>query len=173
MTFPCWHTVCLLKIMTSRASIGGHPLHPIFVTIPVGLWSFSPFCDLIYHLGWGSVSWKAAALYCLAGGLVGAVPAIITGLIDFTGITDPVTRRVAIFHLAMNFLTLPFITVSIGLRWNEAAPTFSLLPVVISFVGVLLVSLSGWLGGELVSTYGVGVHGAGKASPDNFRKAHD
>ena len=39
--------------MKSKASIAGHPLHPIFVCIPIGLWSFAPVCDLVYHLGWG------------------------------------------------------------------------------------------------------------------------
>ena len=144
--------------MKSRAAIAGHPLHPIFVCIPIGLWSFSVACDLIYHLGWGDSSWKKAALYCLAGGLAGAVPAIATGLIDYGLVQEPKAALVARFHLIINLLVLPFVAVSIWLRWNEIAPDYHLLPVVVSFAGVFLVSISGWLGGELVSRYHISVH---------------
>lgn len=151
--------------MKSRAAIAGHPLHPIFVCIPIGLWSFSPICDLIYHLGWGDDSWKKAAHYCLAGGLVGAVPALITGWIDYGTISEPETARVAKFHLIFNLLVLPFIIVSIWLRWEEVAPSYHLLPVFISLAGVFLVGISGYLGGELVSRFGVSVHDRRQGPP--------
>jgi uncharacterized membrane protein len=151
------------KKMKSRAAILGHPLHPIFVTIPIGLWSFAPICDLVYHAGWGDDSWKKAAFYCLAGGIAGAIPAIITGWID-----------VAKFHLIFNLITTFLMAISVWLRWDElyvnhhgvfaqpGAPaqiSFSLVPVGISLVAALLVGVSGWLGGELVSTYGISVKG--------------
>jgi uncharacterized membrane protein len=88
--------------MKSRAAIAGHPLHPIFVTIPIGLWSFTPICDLIYHAGWGDASWKAAAFYCIGGGLIGAVPAIVTGLIDYGIVEDKAAQLIAKFHLGLN-----------------------------------------------------------------------
>ena len=144
--------------MKSRAAIVGHPLHPILVTVPIGLWVFSIVCDLVYHAGWGDSSWKKAALYCLGGGLVFAVPAIVTGLIDYGIIRDPKARLVAKFHLILNLLVLPVIGVSLWLRWQELDKTYSLLPVAISAVGIALVGLSGWLGGELVSRFRISVH---------------
>jgi uncharacterized membrane protein len=144
--------------MKSRAAIAGHPLHPIFVCIPIGLWCFVPVCDLIFHLGWGDDSWKKAALYCLAGGLIGAIPALITGWIDYGVVRDPAAAQVAKFHLIINLLVLPVMAVSIWLRWVEIAPAYHLLPVVISFVGVGMVGVSGWLGGELVSRFHISVH---------------
>ena len=144
--------------MKSRASIVGHPLHPVLVTLPIGLWVFSVACDAIYHLGWGDASWKKTAFYCLAGGLVTAVPAIITGLMDYPLIREPKAVLVARFHLALNLLVLPFMGVSVWLRWEELDTTYHLLPVVISFAGVMLLSVSGWLGGELVSRFHISVH---------------
>ncbi len=144
--------------MKSRAAIAGHPLHPIFVCIPIGLWCFVPVCDLIYHLGWGGDSWKAAALYCLCGGLIGAVPAIITGLIDYPLTGAPKAARVALFHLILNLLSLPIFGVSIWLRLGETAPNFSLVPVAISLFGVVFIGISGWLGGELVVSHHISVH---------------
>jgi uncharacterized membrane protein len=153
--------------MKSRAAIAGHPLHPIFVCIPIGLWCFSPVCDLIYHLGWGDDSWKKASLYCLAGGLIAAIPAIITGWIDYGIVHDPQAARVAKFHLIINIVASVLIAASIGLRWEEVSPNYGLLPVVVSFVAVFLVGISGWLGGELVSRYGISVHDRHEGPPKN------
>jgi uncharacterized membrane protein len=148
--------------MKSRAAIAGHPLHPIFVCIPIGLWCFAPVCDLVYHLGWGDNSWKLAALYCLAGGLIAAVPAIITGWIDYGIIEEPRAARVARFHLILNLCALPIFIVSVWLRLGEIPPNYSLLPVFISLVGVTIIGLSGWLGGELVSRHRISVHEPGE-----------
>ena len=159
--------------MKSRAAIAGHPLHPIFVTIPIGLWCFVPVCDLIYHMGWSDDSWKKAAFYCLIGGIAGAVPAIITGLIDYPLASDPKASKVVTFHLIFNGLTTLLVAVSIWLRWGEfpkspglfgtAVSTtetggYHLLPVFVSLLAVGLAGISGWLGGELVSRFGIGVH---------------
>jgi uncharacterized membrane protein len=172
--------------MKSRAAIAGHPLHPIFVTIPIGLWCFAPVCDLIYHTGWIRFdvlsktvpfdrSWKEAALYCLIGGLVGAVPAIITGLIDYPLTKNPGAAKIVRFHLAINTIAIALVGISVWLRWGEFSNVpmfnshpadmdayhgdrFTLLPVWISLGAVLLTGISGWLGGELVSRFGIGVH---------------
>jgi uncharacterized membrane protein len=34
--------------MQTPASISRHPVHPMLVVVPVGLWVFSLFCDLLY-----------------------------------------------------------------------------------------------------------------------------
>ena len=149
--------------MKSRAAVLGHPLHPIFVTIPIGLWSFSPICDLIYHAGWGDDSWKKAALYCLIGGIAGAIPAIITGYIDYGIVTDAKAARVAKFHLYFNVITTLLIAISVAMRFHDGT-NYSLYPVWVSLAGVILVSISGWLGGELVSTYGISVKGVDEPS---------
>jgi uncharacterized membrane protein len=144
--------------MKSRAAIAGHPLHPIFVTIPIGLWSFAPVCDLVYILGWGDASWKSAAFYCVGGGIAGAVPAIVTGLIDYPIVQGVKARLIAKFHLILNSVISVLFLISFGLRYSEFKTAFGLLPVVLSLVGAGLLGISGWLGGELVSRFGVSVH---------------
>jgi uncharacterized membrane protein len=49
--------------------------------------------------------------------------------------------------------------ISFGLRYQEFRGTFGLLPVIITLAGDFLLGISGWLGGELVSRFGVSVHG--------------
>ena len=39
--------------MRTPASIAGHPIHPMLVTFPIGLWVFSLVADLIYAFGTG------------------------------------------------------------------------------------------------------------------------
>lgn len=145
--------------MKSRANIVGHPLHPILVTIPLGLWPFSVVADLIYMFGWGPEAWKMTALYCLGGGLIGAIPAIITGYIDFTGIRNDTAARVAKFHLWINVAVFAILSVDFVWRWRETGPPFSTGPVVLSIISILLLGISGWLGGELISKYKVSVRG--------------
>jgi len=36
---------------TTPASVDKHPLHPIFVALPIALWRFSLACDLLYRFG--------------------------------------------------------------------------------------------------------------------------
>ena len=48
--------------MTSPASIAKHPLHPMLVALPIGLWIFSFLSDVIYLLRWGGGSvWEDVA----------------------------------------------------------------------------------------------------------------
>jgi uncharacterized membrane protein len=143
--------------MKSRAAIAGHPLHPIFVAIPIGLWSFAPICDIIYFVGWGD-SWKIAAFYCIGGGLVGAVPALITGWIDYGIVKGAKAALIAKFHLIFNAVVSLLFLISFGLRFEEFKGGFRLFPVLLTFIGAALLGVSGWLGGELVSRFGVSVH---------------
>jgi uncharacterized membrane protein len=151
----------------SRANIAGHPIHPILVTVPLGLWPFSVVADLIYVFGWGPDAWKTTAFYCLGGGLIGAIPAIITGYIDYTGIHSNAAARVAKFHLWLNVAVFVILAVDFAWRWPEAGPPFSVGPLVLSIGSLLLLGISGWLGGELISKYQVSVRGTDEEGSEN------
>ena len=65
--------------MHTPASIAGHPIHPMLVPLPIGLWIFSFVCDLAFVFGSGAAVWSTVALYTMAGGIVGALLAAIAG----------------------------------------------------------------------------------------------
>lgn len=141
--------------MHSQASLKNHPIHPMLVVFPIGLWVFSLIADLIYRFGDGSSSWNLVAYYSLGGGIVGALLAAIPGLIDLMGIHETRAKRIGIAHMVINLIAVALYAVNFYLRSQERHnPT---IPVALSVIGVGLLSISGWLGGELVYVYRVAV----------------
>src|SRR5689334_2100197 len=87
--------------MSSRVSIAGHPLHPMLVTIPIGLWIFSLVSDLVF-VSTGDSRWETTAYFTLGGGIVGALLAALPGLLDLLGLHDARERRTGTIHLVLN-----------------------------------------------------------------------
>src|SRR5439155_26113722 len=146
-------------LMSSPASFKDHPWHPMIIPLPIGLWIFSIVTDLMFKYGGGAV-WNDVAFYTLAGGLVGALIAALPGFIDLLGLTNPKTKSIAIWHMIINLLAVALYCVNFWLRMHRAPGDN--LPIILSAIGVGLIIISGWLGGELVYVRGVAV----KQPPD-------
>ena len=141
--------------METRATVAEHPVHPMLIPFPIALWIFSLASDLIYLFGFGGPVWKDIALYTMVGGIVGGVAAAIPGYIDYRSLSDPVIVRVAQMHMVINVGLIVLFTINAGLRILNG--TEALLPVLLSALGVAALSVSGWLGGDLVYVQGVAV----------------
>jgi len=141
--------------MTTPASFKGHPFHPMLVPLPIGLWIFSLISDLIFKLGWGGPVWTEVAFYTMAGGTIGALLAALPGFVDFLSLTDPKTKSTALLHMILNLLAVVVFAVNLWLRMHRVPG--AALPIWLSVLGIILISLSGWLGGELVYRHRVGV----------------
>ncbi len=139
----------------SKASIGRHPLHPMIIPIPIGLWIFSIVADIIFKMGWGGPGWNDAAFYTMGGGIVGALIAALPGMIDLTGITNSKTMSMGIWHMSFNLIAVVLYAINFWLRMHR--PPGDTLPIVLSVIGILLITISGWLGGEMVYVRGVAV----------------
>ena len=142
--------------MASRASIAGHPIHPMLVPIPIGLFVFSLVADIAVWLGQDG-AWPEVAFYCIGGGIVGALIAALFGLIDLTGLrSDKPTFRVGLMHMAVNLVVVGLYVFNFGMRWDEHAAGGG-APMLLSFVAIALLLVSGWLGGHMVYVRGVAV----------------
>lgn len=147
--------------MASRASIAGHPIHPMLVVFPIGLFVFSFICDLVY-LGTQNALWRDIAYYTMAGGILGGLAAAVPGLIDFLSITDNGVRRIGAAHMVINISVIILYAVNLWIRSTPSSPTVSIW---LSGLSVALLAVSAWLGGEMVYVHGVGVGPKSEAAP--------
>jgi uncharacterized membrane protein len=139
--------------MKTPASIAGHPIHPMLVAIPIGLWIFSLVCDLVHLSGAVGQNWNVVAMYTLAGGIAGALLAAVPGFIDMLSLSGPI-KRTALVHMSINLTVVALYAVNFWLRLGGATLVW------LSVLGLGLLVISGWLGGKMVFEHGVGVgHG--------------
>ena len=147
--------------MSSPASIGGHPIHPMIIPFPIALWVFSLIADVIY-LWRGNPAWRDwIAFYALLGGIVGAALAAVFGIVDWLSIKDREVKKVADWHARLNVIALLVFAASFYLRTAGGSRIVGgsyTVPLLLSVLGVILISISGYLGGELVFRYGVAVN---------------
>jgi uncharacterized membrane protein len=132
----------------------------MIIPFPIALWVFSLIADLIY-LWRGNPVWRDwIAFYALLAGIIGAAAAAVPGIIDWLSITDKAVVKIANWHARLNVFALLVFAVSFFLRTTSGANLLGgnyTIPVVLSLVGVVLISVSGWLGGEMVFKHRVAV----------------
>ena len=146
--------------MASPASLGRHPIHPMLIPFPLALWFFSLVADVIY-LWRGNPVWRDwIAFYTLLGGTIMAAVAAVPGFIDWLSITDSEVKKIANWHARLNVIALLVFAASFYLRTTGGAGMVGgsyTIPVLLSVLGVILITISGWLGGEMVFRHGVAV----------------
>ena len=148
--------------MRTPASIAGHPIHPMLVPLPIGLWIFSLVCDLIAAGGNSNPAWHTVALYTMGGGIVGALLAAVFGLIDLLSL-PPGPRRTALIHMGINLVVVALYLINFGMRYSDPAKGGITLGLSIVAIGLLVIS--GWLGGKMVYEHGIGVSTVPQAPP--------
>ena len=145
--------------MASKASIGGHPIHPMLIPFPIALWTTSFAVDVLFYF-YRHNSLPLISKFMIAAGCLGAIAAAVPGIIDWLAIKDSQVKRVANWHARLNIIALIVFTGSLYFRMNAGSPWVGKhlkIPVLLSLLGVVLIGISGWLGGELAYKYGVGV----------------
>ena len=160
--------------MASPASVGGHPIHPMIIPFPIGLWVFSLIADLIY-LWRGNPAWRDyVAFYALLAGIIGAALAAVFGIIDWLSIKDRAVKKVADWHARLNVIALLIFAASFYLRTTGGLRMLGgsyTVPLLLSVLGVILILISGYLGGELVFRHGVAVNPQHDTPPEERAKA--
>jgi len=144
--------------MKSKASIGGHPIHPMLIPFPLALWTTSFVTDVLFYFVRNGTL-LIVSKFMLAAGCIGAVVAAIFGIVDWLGIKNGEVKRAANWHARLNVIALIVFAISLFLRmgrYSEFVGRKLTIPFLLSLLGVILICISGWLGGELVFRYGVG-----------------
>ena len=146
--------------MKSKASIAGHPIHPMLIPFPLALWATSFVVDILFYF-LRHATLLIVAKFMIAAGCLGAIAAAIPGFIDWLSIKNGDVKKTANWHARLNIAALVVFAISLFLRmgsYSELVGRKLTIPFLLSLVGVILITISGWLGGELVFRYGVGQH---------------
>lgn len=139
--------------MRSKFAIAGHPIHPMLVSIPIGLFAWAFVSDLGYLAQDKDHMWYSIAFWTGIAAIVTALVAALPGFGDYITMarrTD--ARAVATAHMTLNLVVVALYFVAMLLMLDDGALDGGRLSavVILHAVGVGLLLLSGWLGGEMV-----------------------
>ena len=145
--------------MRTPASIAGHPIHPMLVPIAIGGFLLSFAFDVVCFVGGSTPGpanpWNTSAYYTMIGGILGALAAALAGFIDLLSLPAGPIRKTGITHMAINLTVVVLFIFNAWLR--HGSPQDLKVPMLLSLVAILLLVVSGWLGGKMVYEAGVGV----------------
>ncbi len=147
-----------------------HPLHPALVHFPIACWTLATLAD-IGSRWWGEPAWRSAGGLLLIGA-VSALATMAAGFVELMKIpNDSPALRVANRHLLMALITWSGYTASLMLRLHgKTLHAPDTLALALSIAGFLALCATGWLGGTLVYTHGVGVRHRDEDDAANSRR---
>ena len=130
----------------------GHPIHPVVIALPIGAWVVSAWYDA-RSAATGDESDEHAADGALRLGIAGALVSAVTGVVQYIDTRDGVRRETAV-HAVLNNVALGlYVGSAVVRRRGDNRPLARRL----AYAGLGIVSLSGYLGGDLAFRHGVGV----------------
>ena len=136
--------------MESRLKLAGHPIHPMLIVLPLGLFAIAVLFDVIY-LATGETTFAEVAFWNISAGIVGGLLAAVFGFIDWLAIPqDTRAKRIGAWHGGGNVVIVLLFILSWFLRLDDHAYAPNLLPFVLGLVAVIAALVTAWLGGEMV-----------------------
>lgn len=124
----------------------GHTLHPAIILLPVGAWIGSAILDFVP----GS---HKASRALVGAGVATILPAVATGLADWSLLPQKSQQRVGLVHAASNTIATTLYAASFVQRTRGKHGSGK----VFGLMGLAFVGLSGYLGGHLAYRQGASV----------------
>ncbi|MFL6127675.1 MAG: DUF2231 domain-containing protein [Mycobacteriales bacterium] len=155
--------------MESRARLAGHAVHPMLITLPLGLLATAVIFDIIRAVG-DEADFAVASFYMIAAGIIGGLLAALFGLIDWLAIPAGTrAKRIGALHGVGNVVVVALFAVSWLLRRSQDGHVPTGVALWLGIIAVLLALATAWAGGELVERLGVGVdEGANVDAPSSL-----
>ncbi len=136
----------------------GHPFHASVVPVPIGAFVATLVLDVVSRTADDGRGYARAATVTLGVGLVGAVLAAVFGFMDYGQLAKRTrANRVATTHMVLNLLVVVALGASFLARLGSTSSRVPVGLVVLTVVALLVLGVSGWLGGHLAYRYGVRV----------------
>lgn len=139
--------------MKSKFAIGGHPIHPALVAIPIGLFAWTLVSDLVYLGTDRDKMWYDIAFWSGIAAIVTGLVAALPGFGDYlTMASKSDAKGIALAHMVLNVAVIALFFLAMLLMLDANALNGGRLGVTIALhaVGVGALLVSGWLGGEMV-----------------------
>src|SRR5438105_9654595 len=136
-----------------------HPIHPMLVHFPIGFFVLSFLVDLASLIVPDTPHLLRASFYAMLLGLITALLAAVPGFVDYSDIrNDHPGKRTATAHTSLNLIAVAVYGINLSLRSSSLVDArISVGPLILSLVGIGLLSASGYLGGKLVYDEGIAV----------------
>jgi len=141
--------------MKSKAQFRSHPIHPILVSFPIAFFIGSFVFDLLgFFLE--PVPFQQIADYLIPSGILTGLLAAIPGVVDYSATIPPKSsaKQRAVKHALLNGTVIILFTISHFRRDSPMAFHWILL---LELAAVVLLFISGFLGGTLVYRNQIGV----------------
>src|SRR5829696_7808253 len=107
--------------MRARVRALGHPVHPMLVMFPIALYVTGTIFDIIHLISDNDI-FAEVGFWMITAGLIGAVLAAATGLLDWTKIpTGTRAKGVGLRHGLLNSIALVAFLISWGIRVDRPA----------------------------------------------------
>jgi nitrite reductase/ring-hydroxylating ferredoxin subunit/uncharacterized membrane protein len=142
--------------MRSKAHIKSHPLHPILVAFPIAFFIGAFVFDSLSLIMHQQSFWQTGNYLAIAG-IAAALVAAIPGIIDYLYTVPPKSsgKKRATQHGLINLINVFVFCFIVYYRHKTGADV--LVVAGMEGVGVLLLSIAGWLGGTLVHRNQIGI----------------
>jgi uncharacterized membrane protein/nitrite reductase/ring-hydroxylating ferredoxin subunit len=142
--------------MKSKAQIKGHPIHPILVGFPIAFFVGTLLFDVL-SIANDRADYNRTAYYLEAAGIIAALVTAIPGIIDYFYTVPPKSsgKKRATQHGLLNIGIVIIFTITWFYR--QGADAAFMLVLTLEAIGVIALSISGWLGGTLVYRNQIGV----------------
>ena len=136
-----------------------HPIHPMLVHFPIGLFLLSFLVDLASLARPDTPNLLRTSFYAMLLGIITALLAAVPGLVDYSDIRrDHPGKATATRHMILNLAVVAIYGINLWIRSSALTdPKISLMPLLLSLIGIGLLSVSGYLGGRLVYDEGMAV----------------
>lgn len=143
--------------MEARAKLLGHPIHQMLIPIPLGLFTVAILVDLVSLFADVGVLMQVS-FWNLAIGVIGAVIAAVFGALDWTRIPRGTrARSIGTLHGVGNVVVAALLGIAVWIRAGQPGRGLTAGALALEIAGLVLLLVTGWLGGELVDRLGVGV----------------
>ena len=140
--------------MQGKATIAGHPIHPVLIAFPIAFFPGAVVCDIVSAFNPDPL-WPSMTVVLIGAGIVTALAAALAGLLDyFTAKMPAAAKSIATTHMVLALLAVGIFIAAFVLRYDKPP---SLAGYALTALGALIVLGSGALGGHVAFHYGVGV----------------